>query len=108
MAVSRIYPHTITLWRKLDEGRSANWERLIVQQCRVFEDQGEKVSTSGNQPGRSLTVLIHGDEYSIAHGDRILVGERDGERPPADSFVVQIVKVVRLHGGIHHYEVQAS
>lgn len=106
--MSRIYPHTITLWRKLDEGRSANWERLIVQQCRVFEAQGEKVSTGGNQSERGLTVLIHGDECSIAHGNRISVGEFDGDRPPADSFVVQIVKAVRLHNGIHHYEVQAS
>ncbi len=106
--MSRIYPHTITLWRKLDEGRSANWERLIVQQCRIFETQGSSVATGGNQSGRSLTVLIHGEEYAIAQGDRVSADERDEERPPADSFVVQTVKAVRLHGGIHHYEVQAS
>ena len=62
----------------------------------------------GNQPGRGLTVLIHGGECAIAHGDRISVGECDDDRPPADSFVVQVVKAVRLHDGIHHYEVQAS
>jgi len=103
--MSRMYPHTVTVWRRSEDGRDVTWESSTVAGARLMATAGRNRAVSGDASGDTVTLLLDGEPVALAPGDRFALGASDADEPPADAHTVTRVSPVRLGASVHHLEV---
>lgn len=125
MAVSRAYPHTVTLWCKAgeDSERKAIWRRRVFDGVRWTDTR----TKSGDTPQDEVQLLIPsvfsgyidpltvaaghnlgGAQWTLANGTRVALGECLSPEPPPKSLAVKSCKTLRRGRGIDHFEATAQ
>lgn len=125
MAVSRVYPHTATLWCRAGEdgGRKALWRLRVLDGVRWTEKRarsGEAVQDevhllipnvfSGYVAAEDLAAgkALGGDQWTLARGDRIILGAQYGPKPPNASLSIEAVRSIMRGVRVDHFEVVAK
>lgn len=109
-ALSRMYPHELTSWRRVPEGRSARWERREPVQCRFDRVRETRAGTAGDAASWHAEVLMpsRSCDPPLALGDRIALGRIEGAEPPADALAVTACDPVsRGTAAPDHWEAEA-
>lgn len=104
-----MYPHTVTRWRLVEDGRSASWERSVIGRCRWSESGESSEGTGGDTSSRSAAVILPpSEEPPLSRHDRVALGDVAEAEPSADALAVTSCRPVFLAGPRpHHWEASA-
>ena len=94
-----MYPHIVTVWRRVEEGRSVSWKRTVFQRCRLEPTYGASPGDRGDSSERSADLIVK------SRGKAAL-GIFDHAQPPKDAFVVESVSMVSINGAPLHWEAE--
>lgn len=105
-----MYPHRLTAWRRVPEGRSARWERIGPMRCRIDMVRETRTGTNGDAAAWHAEVLIPTSSSTppLLPGDRIAAGDLDAAEPVADALAVTACDPVsRGRSAPDHWEAEA-
>ena len=93
---------TVTFWRKRDN----TFSRVVMSGVHVEKKRGNTADIVGSNRADTLKAWFFKDPV-LRPGDFIVTGVKDGERPPADAFMVRSVNPYSVRFKTHHVEVEA-
>lgn len=101
-----MYPHIVTVWRRVEEGRSVSWKRTVFQRCRLEPTYGASPGDRGDSSERSADLIVKSRGKPFGTGDKAALGIFDHAQPPKDAFVVESVSMVSINGVPLHWEAE--
>ena len=101
-----IYPHAVTVWRRVEEGRSVKWERKLLARCRFEPTFGAKPDGHADESERSADLIVKTRGKPFGKGDKAVLGSSDSSEPPKGAFVVESVSMVSIGDAPLHWEAQ--
>lgn len=101
-----MYPHAVTVWRRVEEGRSVSWKRTAFQRCRLEPTYGASPGDRGDESARSADLICKSRGKPFGKGDMVAMGAVDGDVPPSDAFRVESVSMVSIGGAPLHWEAE--
>lgn len=105
-----MYPHRLTAWRRVPDGRSVRWERIEPMRCRFDAVRETRAGADGDEGAWRAEVLMptRSCDPPLAPGDRIALGRIEGAEPPADALAVTACDPVsRGTAAPDHWEAEA-
>lgn len=105
----RMYPHTLTWWERIEQGRDIVWQRGGTLRCRFDMTKEITVSTSGDVANWAASIIIPGaKEPPLKIKDAVLLGAHEQESPPEDAFrITSLYPVSRGRKQADHWEIEA-
>lgn len=101
-----MYPHTATVWRRREEGRTVAWTRTELGRCRLEPTFGAKPGDRGDESARSADLICKSRGKPFGKGDMVAMGTVGGDVPPSDAFRVESVSMVSIGGAPLHWEAE--
>lgn len=100
-----IYPHTVTVWARNEEGRHVEWTAPeILTRVRFEESFGQSPSPDGSVSNRSAILIMPGSSEPLHAGDRVVSGAHTEDTPPQDAFTVEAAVPISIKQSVHHWE----
>lgn len=122
--MSRLYPHSVTIWRKAgeDASRRAVWRRRTLDGVRWSDrrsrsgdaaaDEAELLIPavfSGYVPAEDVSAgrELGGAQWTLARGCRVALGSSLASAPPDRALSIESCETIRRGRRISHFEVTA-
>lgn len=124
--MSRMYPHTATVWMRLPEvDRQAAWQLKVLDGVRWEGSRGASVGTDGNVSADNFLLLVPNvftgfvpyeeltkertletAEWTLRPDDRIMQGAHDSDEPHPNAHRIKAVAPIsRGIRRVDHWEV---
>ena len=89
----RMYPHELTRWRRVADGRDATWERMGTLPCRWEMVRETTTGTGGDAAAWHASIMLPARtaEAPLRYQDRVILGAVADEEPPKEALSVTTI-----------------
>lgn len=105
-----MYPHQLTAWRRVPDGRSVRWERIGAMRCRFDAVRETRAGADGDEAAWHAEALIPSSSAvpPLLRGDRVALGDLSAAEPVAEALTVTACDPVSRGGSApDHWEAEA-